>query len=286
MPTSLIAPIVLSVFLLSCSAPCLARQIAVAVAEKIEASSVNEFGNKYVNLEPEIELKELTKDFEQWWNYTYYNIRLGKEFIGLDVNATVLDKESFLKKMSEAKLIAIKLKTAEPSVVYRLYVLDSTDNSMQSIRRSSARIAQTELGYFYMQGKPFPHLDVLDVNGRAHNRNSLLGKLTVVKTWFIKCTACIEEFPQANKLVELYQDNPRIQFLSLALDPQDELMKFLEAQPLKYAVIPKMQSYIQNELKLGAYPTHLIIGTDGRIMKVFERLHELEAFLETAVTKL
>ncbi|MBC3831423.1 TlpA family protein disulfide reductase [Undibacterium amnicola] len=286
MLTSLIAPIVLSVFLLSCSAQCLARQIANAVAEKVEASSVNEYDNKYVNLEPEIELKELTKDFQQWWNYTYYNIRLGKEFIGLDVNSTVLDKENFLKKMSEAKLIAIKLKTAEPSDVYRLYVLDNMDNSMQSIRRTSARIAQTELGYFYMQGKPLPNMDVFDINGKAHNQNSLLGKLTVVKTWFIKCTACIEEFPQANKLVELYQDNPRVQFLSLALDPQAELIKFLEAQPLKYAVVPKMQSYIQNELKLGAYPTHLIVGTDGKIMKVFERLHELETFLETAVTKL
>ncbi|MFC3178653.1 TlpA family protein disulfide reductase [Undibacterium amnicola] len=247
---------------------------------------MNEYDNKYVNLEPEIELKELTKDFQQWWNYTYYNIRLGKEFIGLDVNSTVLDKENFLKKMSEAKLIAIKLKTAEPSDVYRLYVLDNMDNSMQSIRRTSARIAQTELGYFYMQGKPLPNMDVFDINGKAHNQNSLLGKLTVVKTWFIKCTACIEEFPQANKLVELYQDNPRVQFLSLALDPQAELIKFLEAQPLKYAVVPKMQSYIQNELKLGAYPTHLIVGTDGKIMKVFERLHELETFLETAVTKL
>nr|WP_281387302.1 TlpA disulfide reductase family protein [Undibacterium amnicola] len=137
-----------------------------------------------------------------------------------------------------------------------------------------------------MQGKPLPNMDVFDINGKAHNQNSLLGKLTVVKTWFIKCTACIEEFPQANKLVELYQDNPRVQFLSLALDPQAELIKFLEAQPLKYAVVPKMQSYIQNELKLGAYPTHLIVGTDGKIMKVFERLHELETFLETAVTKL
>lgn len=147
-------------------------------------------------------------------------------------------------------------------------------------------MAQTELRYLQMQGKSFLNFDVLDVNGKGYNQNALLGKLTIIKTWFIKCTACIEEFPQVNKLVDHYQDNSKIQFLSLARDSQPDLIKFLQEQPLKYAVIPNMKSYIEKDLMLTAYPTHLVIGPDAKIMKVFENLNDMQMFIASEVVKL
>lgn len=31
--------------------------------------------------------KTLTKDFMTWYNYTYYNIQLSQDFIGLDIDS-------------------------------------------------------------------------------------------------------------------------------------------------------------------------------------------------------
>lgn len=282
MSTSILAPVVLSFFLLSFVNQGSSRQSANSILEKVEAPSVN----VYSGLDPEIELTELTKDFMQWWNYSYYNIRLGREFVGLDVNATLLDKENFLNKLSTGKFVAIKLKVPEGNLVYRLYSLANLSTPMESIQRTAARMAQTELRYLQMQGKSFLNFDVLDVNGKGYNQNTLLGKLTIIKTWFIKCTACIEEFPQVNKLVDHYQDNSKIQFLSLARDSQPDLIKFLQEQPLKYAVIPNMKSYIEKDLMLTAYPTHLVIGPDAKIMKVFENLNDMQMFIASEVVKL
>lgn len=234
-------------------------------------------------LKPEVDFSELTKNYREWWSYTYYNIRFQREFIGLDTDAIVLEKKEFLKKMSTGKFISIKLQVPGNHLVYRLFPAEQLENST---RDSAARMAQQSLIFYEMEGKLFPQFDVVDVKGQTYNQTSLLGKLTVMKTWFIKCLACIQEFPEVNKLVDHYQTNPKVQFLSLATDPEAKLTAFLKENELKYSVIPSMGKFISDALKLNAFPTHLVIGTDGKILKVFDHLDDMKFFIASEIKKL
>lgn len=42
-------------------------------------------------------VKEISKDFSLYYNYRYYNIKLSRDFIGLDSSFTTIDKGSFLR---------------------------------------------------------------------------------------------------------------------------------------------------------------------------------------------
>lgn len=131
-----------------------------------------------------------------------------------------------------------------------------------------------------MQGSRFPEFDLVDLKGNHYNNESLKGKTTIIKTWFIACKPCIQEMPELNILVDKYQDNSQIQFLSLALDEEKALEKFLNKIEFKYAVAAEQRAFIANKLNLDAYPTHIVINENGKIEKVYQKASDLILFLE------
>lgn len=101
-----------------------------------------------------------------------------------------------------------------------------------------------------------------------------------MKTWFIACKPCLEEFPELNELVETYKNNDDIVFISLALDKQEELEKFLLKKPFKYKVIANQKVFIQDELKTNKFPTHIIVDTDGNYLRIPNDADKLIAFID------
>ena len=67
----------------------------------------------------------LTKDFMTWYNYTYYNIRLSQDFIGLDIDSKKIDKATFLNKFLTDNVVAFKTKILRGQSVYQLFKLNS-----------------------------------------------------------------------------------------------------------------------------------------------------------------
>jgi peroxiredoxin len=118
------------------------------------------------------------------------------------------------------------------------------------------------------------------MKGMHYNNDSLIGKKTIIKTWFIACKPCIAEIPELNELLENYRNKKNIQFLSLALDKKEPLIKFLNKKEFKYEVISEQENLIQNKLNLRGYPTHLIIDKKGHIEKVLDTASELITYLE------
>jgi hypothetical protein len=86
-------------------------------------------GNKDSDSEKvfETDWTTLTKDFNTWYSYTYYNVRLSDDFIGLDTDSTIIDKASFLKKLTNGKVVAFKIEILHGKPVYKLYKLNSKD---------------------------------------------------------------------------------------------------------------------------------------------------------------
>ena len=69
-------------------------------------------------------------------------------------------------------------------------------------------------------------------------------------------------------------------FLSLACDTKAELVNFLKEKYFEYQIVPNQREFIDKNLKLQLYPTHIIVDKNGTILKVVNKASEMIAFLE------
>ena len=258
----LITILLLSIFVFSCN----------------EKSNKNQKTEKVETLEPEVNISELTSDFMKWWTYYSYNISLSLDFTGLDELSDTIDKRQFLEKLITGNYIPLKIKSDDKVELYKLYKLDA--DADKSIGSTIKNESTTVYGLSEMEGTPIPQFNFTDLHGNIYTNESTKGKTIVLKTWFIKCKACVAEFPELNEFVEKYKDVDDIIFLSLALDTKSELEKFLQQKEFDYKVVPSQKKFILNKLYLNSFPTHLVVDENGTILKVTNNASEMIAFLE------
>jgi peroxiredoxin len=224
----------------------------------------------------------ILKDYNTWYNYTYTNVQLSRDFIGLDTDSTRIDKTTFLNKLMTGKVAAFKIRLLQAVPVYKLYRLNSSN---ENIKSTIEQLASIEMKNYKMEGQQIPEFNFTDLNGNGYSTISTKGKILLLKCWFIHCIACVQEFPECNKLVDEYKDRNDVLFISLASDTKNNLKKFLDTSVFKYTVIPQMDNYMTNKLNINMYPTHLLIGRTGKIIKVTNSVEEVEPFLKKEIEK-
>lgn len=232
---------------------------------------------KKATLEPVTDVSELTSDFRTWWTYHYNNIALPSDFTALDEDSEVIPKERFLKRLTSGRLIPVEMKT-DSAKIYKLYILPA--NVDKDISSTIKNVSTVTYELHKMQGKKFPEFDLVDLKGDNYTNESFEGKTTILKTWFIACKPCVQEMPVLNELVDKQRNNDQIQFLSLALDEEKALEKFLKKIEFKYAVAAEQREFITKKLNLTTYPTHIVINEKGEIERVYQKASDLIAFLE------
>jgi peroxiredoxin len=218
---------------------------------------------------------DITKNFKTWYSYNYNQIQLSQNFIGLDIDSTKITKDIFLHKLLQENIIAIKTKIENGQPTYKLFKLNTLNKSIISVKNENVN---NEIAHFKMEGTKFPLFNFKDINGKYYNNDSLKGKITLIKCWFVHCTTCVQEFPQLNKLVSENISNKNIVFVSLANDSKEDLQKFLLTKPLSYSVIPEMRNFVFDSLKVNMFPTHFLINGAGKIVKVTNNIEEIMPF--------
>lgn len=229
------------------------------------------------NFEPKVNVAELEKDFRNWWNYHSNTISLVTEFEGYDVKYNKIDKKLFLEKLTSGDFIPLRQKPSNGIEHYKLIKIDAKAD--KSIRTTIKNTSLTALQHYKMEGIRFPQFDFTDLKGTHYTNESIKGKKTVFKTWFIKCVACVAEFPELNSFVESHQD---FNFVSLALDSEDELNKFLATKTFKYETVANQKQLISGTLGLQSYPTHIVVDENGIILKVVNKASEIISFLDAS----
>ncbi len=248
----------------------------------------NQEKNEVLNQQPKdqnfkIDTEALTSDYMTWYTYTYYNVRLSADYIALDLDSTKIDKTSFLNKLNSGKVAAYNIKILNGQPVYKLYPLNFKD---ESIIAAIKQMAFAEMAFYKMEGQEMPKYNFKDVNNKTYSNENTRGKILVLKCWFIHCVACVKEFPELNKLVADNKDRKDILFVSLAMDTKEELVNFLKTKEFKYEVIPNTKSFMLDEMHITGFPTHLLINTEGKIIKVTERIEDLIPFLNKEKLKI
>lgn len=224
---------------------------------------------------------DIQKSFDNWEAYTKDNIDLMSTYTPLDEKGAAVEKGMFLTLLRTGAFIPVKHEN-EGKTQYQLTNIN--DTSDEKIKKSIVSKAAIAYQYFKMEGKKLPDYNFVDLTGKAHNKADTKGKLLVIKCWFITCKVCVEEFPELNELVDKYK-NEKIEFVSLAFDKKDELVEFLETKEFKYPTIPEQKDYMAKKLKVKQYPTHLIVDSNGIIIKMVNNVKTLTSELERIMGK-
>jgi thiol-disulfide isomerase/thioredoxin len=242
-----------------------------------ENTSTKTASQKEIVLNPD----SLLKDFMTWYTYTYTNVRLSQDFIGLDTDSAIMNKANFLTKLETGNFVPFKIDVQDQNPVYKLYQLRSPNKDIQS---TIHQLAETEKRLAAMEGGELPDYEFTDLSDKRYTTANTKGKILLLKCWYINCVACVKEFPQLNKLVDKYRDRTDLLFVSLATDPKPELVAFLTKRPFNYAVVPNEGNYMSKKLRIASYPTHLLIDKKGRIVKATNSMTDMLPFLEKEVS--
>ena len=221
----------------------------------------------------------LLTDFDRWWDYHYNRVDLSVEFRAVDEHRESISKDVFLQQLTTGNYITVELDCPDDQVYYRLYPIDAAEQP--AIAATLKSVAALERKRYRMEGMAMPAFDVTDLDGNKLTNAELADGYTVFKTWFIACKPCITEMPELNKLVAEYAGREDVRFVSLALDDEGALRDFLEKTNFDYAVVPEQRTLIQKELHLNVFPTHFVVGPDGKLLKVVGKVDQLRNFLAT-----
>lgn len=216
---------------------------------------------------------QITSDVMSWIRYKQKHIKLHKQFVAFDTLTKPMDRGEFIRLLTTGKYVPLKLTSEDSLTHYKLFALPPRVDKMT--RAVIKDLGKTEYAHFRMEGKPLPGLSFVDIEDKKYDNQTTMNKIVVVKFWFIGCTACVEEMPELNRMVERYKKRDDIVFVSITPDSKDRLEKFLEKREFDYGVVADKESYIKDSLKIRIFPTHIIIDKQGMVTSVVTSARDL-----------
>lgn len=232
---------------------------------------------------PLVQESEIMADFNTFWAYYKNNIKFFEDFVPFDTAGKIIAKSDFLKTLNSGLYYPLVIYAKDSLINYKLAKIPvkAPESAGAYLRQDS----EAALIHYNMEGKPIPLFNFTDVNGRLYTSENTKGKIVLFKCWFIKCGACILEMPQLNRMVEKYKDRSDILFISLAMDSKKPLQSFLEKTQFDYATIPNQEKYMDEQLKVPAYPHHFLINKRGLLVKSVAEATDVELLLERELKK-
>jgi thiol-disulfide isomerase/thioredoxin len=107
-----------------------------------------------------------------------------------------------------------------------------------------------------------PNFKYKTLEGVEGSLAGLRGKVVVIDCWFTSCAGCIVEKKSLNRLVDSFNGDTNVVFLSIALNDPAEVKRFLQQTESKFQVIPYGMP-ICTKIGVAGYPTHIIIDKAG-----------------------
>lgn len=222
---------------------------------------------------PLVSPEEISKDVMSWVRYDAGHLRLSGDFKAYNQNASLISKDQFLKQLASGSCLPVKLSANDGVLKYQLYKMPvKTESSLKEVIKDYGK---RYYNYYKREGQPIPGFNFKDVGGKFYSKLNTKGKIVVLKCWFIACTACVEEMPRLNQVVDQYKNRKDVVFISLAFDSKKKLDVFLKKTKFSYAVVPDQESYMRDQLQVNSYPTHLIVNKKGRIAKVVNNAEDM-----------
>lgn len=218
---------------------------------------------------PEIALKP--GNFSGYWRMF---LNLESDFTAFDSSGKEIPKPDFLKSVGTGKYLPLRLSSDSGTYFYKLYPIkkhidDFTKFTLMGMGNETYK-------QFLWEGKNLPDINFIALNGKKYNGGTMKGKTVLIDFWFIGCTYCVQEMPKLNKLADSLK-HKNILFASIAFDEADSLKNFLKKIDFHFDVISDTAATLNKALGVRAYPTKVVVGKDGKIIKIIDdEYHEWE----------
>lgn len=117
-------------------------------------------------------------------------------------------------------------------------------------------------------GQALPNFEMGTLDSKLITSDDVKGKVTVLCFWYGNCKTCINEIPLLNELSNKYVSTGDVVFIAPTIDYRDSVSQFIVTHPFNYTVCPHATA-LTDELKVEIYPTHLVVGRDGRVISSY-----------------
>ena len=117
---------------------------------------------------------------------------------------------------------------------------------------------------YFRKGDKFSKIKTTDMYGNKINTKSLLGKIIVINYWFINCAPCKAEIPLLNNIVDKFESDSSVVFISIALDNDYLLKDFVKRTPFNYQIIDSGK-FIADKDGIRSFPTNVVIDKEGKV---------------------
>ncbi|GAB3716930.1 hypothetical protein GCM10027592_58670 [Spirosoma flavus] len=220
---------------------------------------------------PVADPSQILKNANSFWSYKQKYIRLYEDYQALDNHLKPITREAFLRALSTGRYLPLRLEAQDTTTLYQLYPLPGrVDKELKNLLH---QWAHNEYEYYQAEGKLLPDYHFVDMEGNVYSNQTTRGKTLVVKCWFVHCVACVAEMPALNQLKQRYKNRDDVVFVSLCLDSADKVAAFLKKTKFDYATVADQTAYLEEQLKIGSYPMHLLVNKEGLVIKQVDNYH-------------
>jgi thiol-disulfide isomerase/thioredoxin len=124
-------------------------------------------------------------------------------------------------------------------------------------------------------GQTLPEVAVKDLHRKPATLALATGKVLVVNVWATWCGPCRHEMPSLDRLAQSL-DPERFAVVGLSVDTDDHVVReFLIEREVGFENYMDPEMTIANSIfGIRAFPSTLIFGPNGRLLKVIERWRE------------
>lgn len=95
-------------------------------------------------------------------------------------------------------------------------------------------------------------------------------KIVVMDFWFIGCGACMDEFPEFQKVYNSFKDNKSVQFFSVDVptsrDEKNNPFTYLSNKGYSFPMLVSVDKQINKKMQIVGFPTIFILNTKGEIV--------------------
>lgn len=122
---------------------------------------------------------------------------------------------------------------------------------------------------FPAAGVQAPDFTLTASNGMAWNLARMRGNVVLVNFWASWCEPCRQEIPQLQQLYERYSDDGLV-VVGISDEDPSKTRQFLEEHGIGYPSLHDDAGNVTQRYQIGAIPTSLIIGRDGKLLQRME----------------
>lgn len=127
-------------------------------------------------------------------------------------------------------------------------------------------------------GRPFPALDLVDIDGHPVRSADLAGKIIVVNFWATWCGPCEQEFPALVELQTRHRDDVHV--IGMAIDdaPIEDIRAFAARHHTNFPIVVATAATAELFGGLMGLPTTFVARMDGQLSEAHVGFATLEVF--------